>query len=57
MGNNIVSTEAVEDASKEEEKNHDLLVRNDILTEMKIETPVSNVIRHSKRSKDKARPL
>ena len=49
--------EAAEDASKEEEKNHDLLVMNDILTEMKIETPVSNVTRHGKRSKDKARPL
>ena len=28
--------EAAEDASKEEEKNHDLLVMNDILTELKV---------------------
>ena len=49
--------EAVEEASKVEETHHDLLFMNDVLNEMKIDTTVSNIIRHGKRMKDRARPL
>ena len=48
---------AVEEASKVEETHHDLLLMNDVLNEMTVDTTVSNIIRHGKRMKDKARPL
>ena len=49
--------EAVEEASKVEDIHHDLLFMNDVLNEMKIDTTVSNTIRHGKRMKDRAKPL
>ncbi|MEW8543135.1 MAG: hypothetical protein AB2693_06330, partial [Candidatus Thiodiazotropha sp.] len=49
--------ELSETASREENFNNDSLVLNDIMNELKVESPITNIVRHGKEQRGKTRPL